>query len=108
MFQNPHLPMGEADWTSVVVDTLREAIEQTRNYKVRIHASIALHALPSRICLGDQRLFASVVNTIIKALQSVASMEHAEFTEYKYVEQLQQQASHSSCLLDAIIFTYYI
>ncbi|KAI9598300.1 armadillo-type protein [Syncephalis fuscata] len=91
MFQNPHFPMGDATWTSIVVNTLKEAIKQTKNYKIRIHACGAFRALPSRASFGNSSLFASVIDTVIKALQNVASMGDAKFTEYKYVEQLKQQ-----------------
>ncbi|RKP04867.1 armadillo-type protein [Thamnocephalis sphaerospora] len=91
MFQNPHFPIGRASWTRSTLATLTEAISQTRNYKVRIHACSALRALDQRPRLGDRHNYADVVTAVVAALLSVDSMEHTVFSEYKYVEQLKEQ-----------------
>jgi hypothetical protein len=91
MFQNPHFPMGQASWTQDTLMTLAEAISQTRNYKVRIHACSALCALQQRVQLGNQQCYVHIVQTITTALASVDSMEHTVFSEFKYVEQLKEQ-----------------
>ncbi|KAI8053945.1 hypothetical protein BDF22DRAFT_682170 [Syncephalis plumigaleata] len=73
MVRNVHFPMGQADWTCMMIDTLCGAIDQTRNYKVRIHACVAIRALPER------------------GIKTATIMEDTKFTEYKYLNQLQQQ-----------------
>ncbi|RKP25841.1 hypothetical protein SYNPS1DRAFT_28433 [Syncephalis pseudoplumigaleata] len=83
--------MGEAEWTRTVIDTLCGAIDQTRNYKVRIHACTAIRALPERASFGGRAEFVDVVNCIVKALRSAATTEDATFTEYKYMQPWQQQ-----------------
>ncbi|KAG0371907.1 HEAT repeat-containing protein 6 [Mortierella sp. AD032] len=99
---NPDFPIGSTagtsyaldsdmvSWTKDVYGALLQAIQQSKNFKVRINACAALAVPKTRAKFGDQTLFRNIVQVLITA---VLNLDHEqgqhEFGEFQYRGQLE-------------------
>jgi len=99
---NPTFPVGstagtsyavESDmvsWTKDIYGALLQAIQQSKNFKVRINACAALAVPKTRAKFGDQTLFRNIVQVLMTAVQNLDHEEgQHEFGEFQYRGQLE-------------------
>ncbi|KAG0348556.1 HEAT repeat-containing protein 6 [Podila humilis] len=114
---NPDFPIGstfgtsyacdadEVSWTDQVYSTLLQAIQQSRNFKVRINACAALTVPKTRANYGNQARFKNLIKGVLKAVAnldnkdgvsigsysgaSAAAAEQPEYGEFQYRDQLE-------------------
>ncbi|ORY95566.1 armadillo-type protein, partial [Syncephalastrum racemosum] len=93
MLKNPSFPIGQAQfpWTAGLYAALIQSLLHCRNYKVRIHACMALATPTSLDKYGDQ--YPAVQKAIASAQQACSEEQEGEYQEYRYKEQLEAQAS---------------
>ena len=99
---NPDFPIGSTagtsyaldsdmvSWTKDVYGTLLQAIQQSKNFKVRINACAALTVPKTRAKFGDQVLFRNIVQVLMTAVQNLDNEQgQHEFGEFQYRGQLE-------------------
>ncbi|KAK9764502.1 hypothetical protein K7432_007922 [Basidiobolus ranarum] len=89
--RNPWFPIGKTHWTETVYDALLQSIQECRNFKVRIHACLALALPNSREKYYTSSLYKRIIETLVNALENVHDMNNTAFSEYKYQNQLESQ-----------------
>ncbi|KAG0197753.1 HEAT repeat-containing protein 6 [Mortierella sp. GBA30] len=77
-------------WTNDVYNALLQAIQQSKNFKVRINACAALTVPKTRAKYGDRAMFRTMVQVLMKAVRNLDEEqgEH-EFGEFQYRGQLE-------------------
>ncbi|KAG9065720.1 HEAT repeat-containing protein 6 [Linnemannia hyalina] len=99
---NPDFPIGSTagtsyaldsdmvSWTKDVYCALLQAIQQSKNFKVRINACAALTVPKTRAKFGDQALFRNIVQVLMNAVQNLDNEQgQHEFGEFQYRGQLE-------------------
>ncbi|KAF9119508.1 HEAT repeat-containing protein 6 [Mortierella sp. 14UC] len=99
---NPDFPIGSTagtsyaldsdmvSWTNDVYGALLQAIQQSKNFKVRINACAALAVPKTRAKFGDQALFRNIVQVLMTAVQNLdLEQGQHEFGEFQYRGQLE-------------------
>jgi hypothetical protein len=99
---NPDFPIGSTagtsyaldsdmvSWTKDVYGALLQAIQQNKNFKVRINACAALAVPKTRAKFGDQALFRNIVQVLMTAVQNLDHEQgQHEFGEFQYRGQLE-------------------
>lgn len=99
---NPDFPIGSTagtsyaldsdmvSWTKDVYGALLQAIQQSKNFKVRINACAALTVPKTRAKFGDQALFRNIVQVLMSAVQNLDNEQgQHEFGEFQYRGQLE-------------------
>lgn len=99
---NPAFPIGSTagtsyaldsdmvSWTKDVYGALLQAIQQSKNFKVRINACAALTVPKTRAKFGDQALFRNIVQVLMSAVQNLDNEQgQHEFGEFQYRGQLE-------------------
>ncbi|KAG0200139.1 HEAT repeat-containing protein 6 [Mortierella sp. NVP41] len=99
---NPAFPIGSTagtsyapdsdmvSWTKDVYGALLQAIQQSKNFKVRINACAALAVPKTRAKFGDQALFRNIVQVLMTAVQNLDNEQgQHEFGEFQYRGQLE-------------------
>ncbi|KAF9537656.1 HEAT repeat-containing protein 6 [Mortierella hygrophila] len=99
---NPDFPIGSTagtsyaldsdmvSWTKDVYGALLQAIQQSKNFKVRINACAALAVPKTRAKFGDQALFRNIVQVLMNAVQNLDNEQgQHEFGEFQYRGQLE-------------------
>lgn len=99
---NPDFPIGSTagtsyaldsdmvSWTKDVYGALLQAIQQSKNFKVRINACAALSVPKTRAKFGDQALFRDIVQVLMTAVQNLDHEQgQHEFGEFQYRGQLE-------------------
>ncbi|KAF9123815.1 HEAT repeat-containing protein 6 [Mortierella sp. GBA39] len=99
---NPDFPIGSTagtsyaldsdmvSWTKDVYGALLQAIQQSKNFKVRINACAALTVPKTRAKFGDQALFRNIVQVLMTAVQNLDNEQgQHEFGEFQYRGQLE-------------------
>ncbi|ORY00264.1 ARM repeat-containing protein [Basidiobolus meristosporus CBS 931.73] len=89
--RNPWFPIGQTHWTETVYDALLKSIQECRNFKVRIHACLALALPDSREKYSTTAQYKRIVATLVHALENVHDMNNTDFSEFKYQRQLASQ-----------------
>ncbi|KAG0249862.1 HEAT repeat-containing protein 6 [Mortierella polycephala] len=101
---NPDFPIGSTfgtsyalgsdmvSWTRDVYGALMHAIQQSKNFKVRINACAALTVPKTRAKYGDQAMFRDMVQVLMNAVKNLDEEqgEH-EFGEFQYRGQLENK-----------------
>ncbi|GJJ76544.1 hypothetical protein EMPS_08903 [Entomortierella parvispora] len=99
---NPDFPIGSTfgtsyaldsdlvSWTRDIYGALLQAIQHSRNFKVRINACAALTVPKTRAKYGDQALFREIVRVVMSCAQNLdAEQGDHEFGELQYRDQLE-------------------
>ncbi|KAI7818278.1 armadillo-type protein [Gamsiella multidivaricata] len=99
---NPDFPIGSTagtsyaldsdmvSWTKDVYDALLHAIQQSKNFKVRINACAALTVPKTRAKYGDQTMLRKMVQVLMTAVQRLdEEQEEHDFGEFQYRGQLE-------------------
>jgi len=99
---NPDFPIGSTfgtsyaldsdlvSWTRDIYGALLQAIQHSRNFKVRINACAALAVPKTRAKYGDQALFRETVKVLMSSVQNLdAEQGDHEFGELQYRDQLE-------------------
>ncbi|KAF8937940.1 HEAT repeat-containing protein 6 [Haplosporangium gracile] len=99
---NPDFPIGSTagtsyaldsdmvSWTKDVYSALLQAIQQNKNFKVRINACAALAVPKTRAKFGDQALFRNIIQVLMTAVQNLDHEQgQHEFGEFQYRGQLE-------------------
>ncbi|KAG0006063.1 HEAT repeat-containing protein 6 [Modicella reniformis] len=99
---NPDFPIGSTagtsyaldsdmvSWTNDVYGALLQAVQQSKNFKVRINACAALSVPKTKAKYGDQAMLRKMVQVLMTAVQNLDNDqgEHA-FSEFQYRDQLE-------------------
>ncbi|KAF9946602.1 HEAT repeat-containing protein 6 [Mortierella alpina] len=102
VLSNPDFPIGSTygtsyamdsdsvSWTNDVYGALLQAIQQSKNFKVRINACAALTVPKTRAKYGDQAMVRKMVQVLMSAVKNLDEEqgEH-EFGEFQYRGQLE-------------------
>ncbi|KAF9899990.1 HEAT repeat-containing protein 6 [Linnemannia zychae] len=99
---NPDFPIGSTagtsyaldsdmvSWTKDVYGALLQAIQQSKNFKVRINACAALAVPKTRAKFGDQALLRNIIQVLMMAVQNLDHEQgQHEFGEFQYRGQLE-------------------
>ncbi|KAF9338411.1 HEAT repeat-containing protein 6 [Podila minutissima] len=82
----------EVSWTDQVYSALLQAVQQSRNFKVRINACAALTVPKTRVKYGNQSRFRNVIEVLLKAVDNLDNKydqgEH-DYGEFQYRDQLE-------------------
>ncbi|KAG0078881.1 HEAT repeat-containing protein 6 [Podila epicladia] len=82
----------EVSWTDHVYSALLQAIQQSRNFKVRINACAALTVPKTRLKYGNQSRFRNMIEVLLKAVDNLDNKndqgEH-DYGEFQYRDQLE-------------------
>ncbi|KAF9175295.1 HEAT repeat-containing protein 6 [Mortierella sp. AD010] len=101
---NPHFPIGSTagtsyaldsnmvSWTRDVYGALLQAIQQSKNFKVRINACAALAVPKTRAKYGDQAMVRKMIQVLMAAVQNLdeEQVEHA-YGEFQYRGQFESK-----------------
>ncbi|KAI8361925.1 armadillo-type protein [Mortierella sp. GBAus27b] len=101
---NPDFPIGSTagtsyeldssmvSWTRDVYGALLQAIQHSKNFKVRINACAALTVPKTRAKYGDQAMLRKMVEVLMTAVQNLDhdQGEH-DFSEFQYRDQLESK-----------------
>jgi len=81
----------EVSWTDQVYSALLQAIQQSRNFKVRINACAALTVPKMRAKYGNQSRFRNMIEVLLKAVDSLDKNDQGEhdYGEFQYRDQLE-------------------
>jgi hypothetical protein len=101
---NPDFPIGSTmgtsyaldselfSWTQDIYGALLQAVQHSRNFKVRINACAALTVPKTRAKYGDQQLFRQIVKVVMASVQNMdAEQGDHEFGELQYRDQLESK-----------------
>ncbi|KAF9321083.1 HEAT repeat-containing protein 6 [Podila horticola] len=84
----------EVSWTDQVYSALLQAIQQSRNFKVRINACAALTVPKTRAKYGNQSRFRNMIEVLLKAIDNLDNKndqgEH-DYGEFQYRDQLEMK-----------------
>ncbi|KAG0343185.1 HEAT repeat-containing protein 6 [Podila horticola] len=84
----------EVSWTDQVYSALLQAIQQSRNFKVRINACAALTVPKTRAKYGNQSRFRNMIEVLLKAVDNLDNKndqgEH-DYGEFQYRDQLEMK-----------------
>ncbi|KAF9393437.1 HEAT repeat-containing protein 6 [Podila verticillata] len=81
----------EVSWTDQVYSALLQAIQQSRNFKVRINACAALTVPKTRAKYGNQSRFQNMTEVLLKAVDNLDKNDQGEhdYGEFQYRDQLE-------------------
>ncbi|KAI9234470.1 MAG: armadillo-type protein [Podila humilis] len=81
----------EVSWTDQVYSALLQAIQQSRNFKVRINACAALTVPKTRAKYGNQSRFQNMTEVLLKAVDNLDKNDRGEhdYGEFQYRDQLE-------------------
>ncbi|CAG8857514.1 29724_t:CDS:1, partial [Gigaspora margarita] len=67
------------------------AVQTSKNFKVRINASLALATPTTRDKYGDITTFIKILQAVVTSLENIDNLAGTGFSEVKYQEQLKNQ-----------------
>ncbi|CAG8437478.1 9765_t:CDS:10 [Scutellospora calospora] len=93
MLRNPNFPIGQKSntWSVQLYDALIRAVQTSKNFKVRINASLALATPTTRDKYGDITTFIKILQAVVTSLENIDNLTGTGFSEVKYQEQLKNQ-----------------
>ncbi|KAF0524602.1 ARM repeat-containing protein [Gigaspora margarita] len=93
MLRNPNFPIGQKtnNWSVQLYDALIKAVQTSKNFKVRINASLALATPTTRDKYGDITTFIKILQAVVTSLENIDNLAGTGFSEVKYQEQLKNQ-----------------
>ncbi|KAJ4774736.1 HEAT repeat-containing protein 6 [Rhynchospora pubera] len=101
LFMNETLKLQSTSWAPTVFHILLLLIRDSTNYKIRIHAAVALAVPTSRIEYGSS--FSDVVQGIVQVIESLSSDHSSNPSSYKYKDNLEKQLAFTALHLIALI-----
>ncbi|KAJ6801097.1 HEAT repeat-containing protein 6 [Iris pallida] len=91
LFMNDTLMLHDMSWAPSVFSILLLLLRDSTNYKIRIHAAVALAVPASRLDYGTS--FDDVVQGLEHVLESLATAQLSTPSNFKYKESLEKQLS---------------
>ncbi|KAI0529135.1 hypothetical protein KFK09_001682 [Dendrobium nobile] len=89
LFLNNTLRLHDMHWASTVYSILLLLLRDSTNYKIRIHAAVALAVPSSRLDYGSS--FSDVVQGLEQVLESLGSHHSVMPSSFKYKDNLEKQ-----------------
>ncbi|CAG8711283.1 33766_t:CDS:2, partial [Racocetra persica] len=83
MLRNPNFPIGQKTntWSVQLYDALIRAVQTSKNFKVRINASLALATPTTRDKYGDVTTFIKILQAVITSLENIDNLAGTGFSE---------------------------
>ncbi|KAK8947580.1 hypothetical protein KSP40_PGU011390 [Platanthera guangdongensis] len=94
LFMNDTLRLHDMPWAPTVYSILLLLLRDSTNYKIRIHAAIALAVPVSRLDYGSS--FSDVVQGLVHVLESLGSHQSLIPPNFKHKDNLEKQLSLST------------
>ncbi|XP_062191906.1 uncharacterized protein LOC133895528 [Phragmites australis] len=94
LFMNNTLRLQDMPWASSVYSILLLLIRDSNNYKIKMHAAVALAVPVSRLDYG--RSFPDVVRGLVHALESLSSNNSSLPSNFKQKDNLEKQLSFTA------------
>ncbi|KAJ6830928.1 HEAT repeat-containing protein 6 [Iris pallida] len=91
LFMNESLMLHDMSWAPSVFSILLLLLRDSTNYKIRIHAAVALAVPASRLDYGTS--FDDVVQGLEHVLESLSTAQLSTPSSFKYKESLEKQLS---------------
>ncbi|KAI9206071.1 armadillo-type protein [Polychytrium aggregatum] len=93
MLAHSDFPIGTTTWTPMLYQALFTAIQKSKNFKVRINATLALMKPRQRGWFGTRRsgLLRTALVTLTEAMEGINDFGEVDFGEFKYQEHLGNQ-----------------
>ncbi|PKA66307.1 hypothetical protein AXF42_Ash007004 [Apostasia shenzhenica] len=89
LFMNDSLRLYDMPWAPTVYSILLLLLRDSTNYKIRIHAAVALAVPSSRLDYGNS--FSDVVQGLQHVLESLCSYQSLTSSSFKYKDNLEKQ-----------------
>ncbi|MQM01181.1 hypothetical protein Taro_033931 [Colocasia esculenta] len=89
LFLNESLKLQDASWAPSVYSILLLLLRDSTNFKIRIHAAVALAVPGSRVDYGSS--FSDIVQGLVHVLESIASERVLDPSNFKYRDTLEKQ-----------------
>uniref|UniRef100_A0A1D1Y3V8 HEAT repeat-containing protein 6 n=1 Tax=Anthurium amnicola TaxID=1678845 RepID=A0A1D1Y3V8_9ARAE len=89
LFLNETLKLRDASWAPSVYSILLLLVRDSTNFKIRIHASVALSVPASRVDYGSS--FCDIVQGLEHVLESIASERVSNPSSFKYRDAFEKQ-----------------
>ncbi|ONK59062.1 uncharacterized protein A4U43_C08F2590 [Asparagus officinalis] len=89
LFMNDAIKLHNMPWTPSVYSILLLLLRDAANYKIRIHAAVALAVPASRLDYGNS--FIDIVQGLVHVLESISSAQAISPSSFKYKDSLEQQ-----------------
>nr|ACF22785.1 hypothetical protein-5 [Brachypodium distachyon] len=102
LFMNDTLRLSDMPWASSVYSILLLLLRDSNNYKIRMHAAVALAVPVTRLDYGTS--FPDVVRGPVHVLESLSSNNASSPSNFKHRDNLEKQASIDDTYTD-IIYT---
>ncbi|XP_039123286.1 HEAT repeat-containing protein 6 isoform X1 [Dioscorea cayenensis subsp. rotundata] len=94
LFMNDTMKLKNMSWTSAVYSILLLLLRDSTNFKIRIHAAVALSVPGSRLDYGNS--FADVVQSLVHVLETLNSDQTSTPSGFKYKGSLEKQVTLTS------------
>ncbi|KAL6659008.1 hypothetical protein ACP70R_003048 [Stipagrostis hirtigluma subsp. patula] len=94
LFMNDTLRLQDMPWASSVYSILLLLIRDSNNYKIRMHAAVALAVPVSRLDYGSS--FPDVVRGLVHALESLSSNNSSVPSNFKQKDNLEKQLTFTA------------
>ncbi|OAY78821.1 HEAT repeat-containing protein 6 [Ananas comosus] len=94
LFMNEALKLHEVSWAPAVFSILLLLLRDSTNYKIRIHAAVALAVPASRLDYGSS--FSDILQGLINVLESLNSNYSSSPSSFKYKGNLEKQLMFST------------
>ncbi|KAL6857022.1 hypothetical protein ACP4OV_018404 [Aristida adscensionis] len=94
LFMNDTLILQDMPWASSVYSILLLLIRDSNNYKIRMHAAVALAVPVSRIDYGSS--FPDVVRGLVHAIESLSSDSTSLSSNFKQKDNLEKQLTFTA------------
>ncbi|KAM0945595.1 putative armadillo-like helical protein [Dioscorea sansibarensis] len=91
LFMNDTMKLKNMSWASAVYSILLLLLRDSTNFKIRIHAAVALSVPGSRLDYGNS--FADVVQSLVHVLESLNSDQTSTPSGFKYKGSLEKQVT---------------
>ncbi|WVZ95042.1 hypothetical protein U9M48_040848 [Paspalum notatum var. saurae] len=94
LFMNDTLRLQDMPWASSVYSILLLLIRDSNNYKIKMHAAVALAVPVSRLDYGSS--FSDVTRGLVHALESLSSNNSTSPSNFKQKENLEKQLTFTA------------
>ncbi|KAJ0964271.1 hypothetical protein J5N97_029393 [Dioscorea zingiberensis] len=91
LFMNDTMKLTNMSWASAVYSILLLLLRDSTNFKIRIHAAVALAVPASRLDYGSS--YADVVQSLVHVLESLSSDQASSPSSFKYKGSLEKQVT---------------
>ncbi|CAG8454565.1 10543_t:CDS:10 [Acaulospora morrowiae] len=93
MLRNPNFPIGSKNnsWSTQLYESLARVVQNSKNFKVRINACLALATPMTREKYGDVTILCKILHAIVSSIENVDNLTNTGFGEVKYQDQLRNQ-----------------